>query len=69
MGGNEFLTLFDGVCDQTKKLQTLGSSMSNDIKWIISSFGHNMFVRFAVDSYYSSKGFLAKIHYGNEILN
>ena len=61
--------MFDGVCDQTKELQTLGGSMSNDIKWIISSSGHYMFVRFAVDDYLSSTGFLAKIHYGNEILN
>ena len=64
----EFLTLFDGVCDQTKELQMLGGLMSNDVKWIISSSGRYMFVRFAV-VIYSSIGFLAKIHYGNEILN
>ena len=28
-----------------------------------------MFVRFSVDTLYSSTGFLAKIHYGNEIIN
>ena len=42
--------------------------MANDVKWIITSSGRYMFVRFAVDSS-SSIGFLAKIHYGNEILN
>ena len=63
------LTLFDGVCDQTKELPTLSGSMSNDVKWIISSSGRYMFVRFAVDNFFHSTGFLAKIHYGNDILN
>ena len=43
--------------------------MSDDVKWIISSSGRYMFVRFAIDNLDSSTGFLAKIHYGNEILN
>ena len=45
--------------------------MANDAKWIITSSGRYMFVRFAVDidQYDTSTGFLAKIHYGNEILN
>ena len=44
--------------------------MSNDAKWIISSSGRYMFVRFAVSiSVDSSTGFLANIHYGKEILN
>ena len=64
-----FVTLFDGVCDQAKKLQTLSGSMSNDAKWIISSSGRYMFVRFPVDIFGSSPKFLAKIHYGNQILN
>ena len=59
------VTLFDGVCDQTKKLQTLYGSMSHDLKWIISSSGHYMFVRFATgESFWSSTGFSANIHYG-----
>ena len=63
------LTVFDGLCDQTKELQRLDTSMSNDVKWIISSSGRYMFVRFEVNTLLStSKGFLAKIHYGNEIL-
>ena len=44
--------------------------MSNDVKWIISNSGRYMFVRFdAFADDLSSTGFLAKIHYGNEILN
>ena len=47
--------------------------MSSDVKWIISSYGHYMFVRFAVgNSEYSTgfnTGFLANIHYGKEILH
>ena len=66
---DEILTLFDGVCDQTKELETLSGSMSNDVKWIISSSGRYMFVRFAVDTWGSSTGFLANIRYGKEILN
>ena len=57
------------MCDQTKELQTLYDSMSNDDKWIISSSGRYMFVRFAVGDSGSSTGFLANIHYGKEILN
>ena len=69
MHKEDFLTLFDGICDQTKELETLSGSMSNDVKWIISSTERYMFVRFGVDRWSSSPGFLAKIHYGNEILN
>ena len=60
-----YVILFDGVCDQTKKLQTLYNSMPNTERWIISSSGHNMFVRFATrHSFLSSTGFSANIHYG-----
>ena len=42
--------------------------MPNDDKWVISSSGHHMFVSFTVAEIVVSKpGFLAKIHYGNEI--
>ena len=69
MDWGDFLTLFDGVCDQTKELQLT--------KWVISSSGGYMFVRFAVRlpipgppiQMSSSIGFSAKIHYGNETLN
>ena len=69
MDSFDFLTLFDGVCDQKKVLQTLSISMSNNVKWIISSSGRYMFLRFAVNTITSSTGFFAKIHYGNEIIN
>ena len=59
--------MFDGVCDQTKELQTLSGSMSNDNKWIISSSGRYMFLRFAVQSWGINIGFNAKIHYGKGI--
>ena len=60
--------MYDGSCDQTKELQKLSGSMSDDNKWIISSSGRYMFLRFAVDVFYYSTGFLAKIHYGNEMI-
>ena len=41
--------------------------MSKDDKWVISSSGHHMFVSFSVGDLASKPGFLAKIHYGNEI--
>ena len=63
-----YVTLFDGVCDRTKELQTLSGSMSNNVTWTISSFGRFMFVRFSYGSFYSAPGFLAKIQYGN-VLN
>ena len=53
------------MCDQTKELQTMSVPMSNDVKWIFSSYGHYMFVRFAVVQG-SATGFLAKIHYGKK---
>ena len=44
--------------------------MSDDVKWIISSSGINMFARFSNNfNSVSSTGFLAKIHYGKEILD
>ena len=52
------------MCDQTKKIQTLIGLMSNDVKWIISSSGRYMLVKFAVGVIGSSSGFLAKIHFG-----
>ena len=72
---NDFIALFDGVCDQTKELSTLYNFMSNDVKWIISSSGHYMFVRLSdlnpdsefdlgQSDYSLSTGFSANIHYG-----
>ena len=61
------MSLYDGICDQTKELETLIGIMPNDDKWVISSSGHHMFVSFNVYIFESSPGFLAKIHYGKEI--
>ena len=65
------MSLYDGTCDQTKELDTLSGTMPNDDKWVISSSGHHMFVSFSIStmSKLSRPGFLAKIHYGNEINN
>ena len=60
------------MCDQTKELQKLSSSMSDDVKWIVSSSERYMFVRFDLELWFGSTlppGFLANIHYGKDILN
>ena len=62
-----YVTLFDGVCDQTKKIQTLYNFMSINVKWIISSSGNYMFVRFDTQLgnwMIARTGFSANIHYG-----
>ena len=41
--------------------------MPNDDKWVFSSSGRHMFIRFSVGHMLPHPGFLAKIHYGNEI--
>ena len=66
---NTFVSLYDGTCDQTKELETLSGTMSNDDKWIISSSGHHMFVIFSRSQYFgqSKQGFLATIHYGKKL--
>ena len=43
--------------------------MPNDDKWVISSSGHHMFVSFVIGTLNSWPGFIATIHYGNEINN
>ena len=57
--------MFDGVCDETKKIQTLYASYASyaplipaNLKWIRSSSGNHMFVRL------DRGGFSANIHYG-----
>ena len=72
-----FVTLFDGVCDETKDLATLYSSTADDVKLKVLSSGRYMFTKFSVyvDEYDfdfnhdSPTGFLANIHNGKEILN
>ena len=61
--------MFDGICSQSKELQTLDELQTlYGSTWTFSSSGRYMFLRFAVGTISSSRGFLAKIHYGNEIL-
>ena len=60
--------MYDGSCDQTKELQKLSGSMSDDNKWIISSSGRYMFVVSSVHEFLLPTRFLAKIHNGNHIL-
>ena len=64
-----FLSLYDGTCDQTKELVTLSGimSLSTDEKWVMSSSGHHMFVSLTLDYSNSIPGFTSKIHHGNEI--
>ena len=63
------VSLYDGTCDQNKKLATLTEKMPNDDKWIISTSGHHMFVIFSKSQYFgqSKQGFLANIHYGKKL--
>ncbi len=61
---NYFVSLYDGICDETKELKKLTGTMTDDNKWIISSSGRHMFVSFAVGMFFSRPGFLAKIHHG-----
>ena len=43
--------------------------MPHDDKWVISSSGSHMFIHYAVQTEVSRPGFLAQIHYGNDINN
>ena len=67
--GYYFLSLFDGICDQTRELKTVSGKMPNDEIWVISSSGRHMFVDFVIDGLNSRPGFSANIHFGNEINN
>ena len=60
------VTLYDGICDLSKKLETLEGTMSHDDKWVISSSRRHMLVSFNTNEVFSRKGFLAQIHYGNK---
>ena len=68
--------MFDGVCDETKKIQTLYASFASyaplilaNLKWIRSSSGNHMFVRFDTGYLMAGTGFSANIHYGKKIVN
>ena len=62
-----FLSMFDGICDQTRELKTVSGKMPHDEKWVISSSGSHMFVDFVIGLKISHPGFSANIHFGNEI--
>ena len=62
-----FLSVFDGICDQTRELKTVSDKMANNEKWVISSSGRHIFVDFVIGSVASRPGFSAKIHFGNTI--
>ena len=61
-----FLSMFDGICDQTKKLKTVSGKMDNDETWVISTSGRHIFIDFVVDILHPKPGFSANIHYGTE---
>ena len=61
------LSMFDGICDQTRELKTVSGKMPNDEMWVISSSGRHMFVDFVISITKSRPGFSANIHFGNEI--
>ena len=64
--GYYHLTIYDGVCDSTKEIDTLTGEMKKEDKWVISSSGRHIFVRLSAGSFNQYPGFFAKIHYGNE---
>ena len=60
----DFVSLYDGVCDETKQMEKLTGLVPPNI---FSTSGHNLFIRFGI-SEFSKPGFSAKIHFGNYIL-
>ena len=67
MHDDEFnhLTIYDGVCDSTKEIDTLTGKMNEtENKWILSSLGRHMYIRFNISTLNTSPGFSANIHYG-----
>ena len=63
------VTLYDGICDLSKELVKLTRTMTHDDKWVVSSSGSHMFIHYVVQTEVSRPGFLAQIHYGNDINN
>ena len=64
---NFFVSLYDGICDQTKELGTWYGKMPDGDKRVVSSSGHHMFVSFSVDIFIPHLRFTAKIHQGKKI--
>ena len=65
--GFEFLSIFDGICDQTRELKTISGKMPNSETWVISSTGRHMFIDFVIGFLEGTQGFLANIHHSNDI--
>ena len=63
----DFVSLFDGVCDQTKTIITLTGSLPINATQVFSTTGQNLFVRFGRGSTFSMPGFFAKINFGKDI--
>ena len=61
-----FLSMFDGICDQTRESKTVSGKMPNDETWVISTSGRHMFIDFVVDILHPKPGFSANIHFGNK---
>ena len=66
---NYAVTLYDGICDLSKELVKLVETMPHDDKWVFSSSRSHMFIHYVVQTEVSRPGFLAQIHYGNDINN
>ena len=69
--GFNFLSMFDGICDQTRELKTFSLEdvyMFNDEKWVISSSGRHMFVDLVIENLNSHPRFSANIHFGKLIM-
>ena len=68
MFGNGYnnLIIYDGVCDSTKEIDTLTGTMNIEDKWVLSSSGRHMFIRFDIGLNHPRRGFSANIHYGIE---
>ena len=66
--GYYFLSMFDGICDQTRELKTVSDKMSNNEKWVISSSGRHMFVDLVIENSNFPPRFSANIHFGKLIM-
>ena len=64
--GYYHLTIFDGVCDSTKEIDTLTGKMNMEDKWVLSNSGRHMNIKFDIGIVKPYPGFSANIHYGTK---
>ena len=57
------MQLYDGVCDETRKIRKLNGAKLMNEDWIFYSIGRYMFVEF-INGFTTRPGFSANIHYG-----